>query len=207
MATKIRSYEEISDFGKDIIKEVGSIGMGNAATAISGIMNTTVSVELPDVKLIDFNDAAYHIGEPEEAVMAVMAELSGEIEGVILFVFQLEFGRAIVKSMLGESLGTYSELSEMGFSALTEVGNIVISSYVNALAGITDMDVKISVPLGTVNMLGGVLNVPMVEVGYDTDKLLMVTGRFVLEGEQHKDCLLMIPSIQSLGTILGKLGS
>ncbi len=200
------NYDEISEMGKDIIKEIGNIGMGSAATAISQILNTQVRIALPSVELLDFNESIRYVGDAEEAVMAVMAEMVGEIQGVVLFLFRKNFANALIKEMLGAEIENYELIDDMSFSALTEVGNIVISSYANALAGLIDLDIKLSVPTGTMNMLGGILNVPMVEVGYEADKLLMVKGEFYIQDKLHEDCLLMIPSVKSLDTILKRLG-
>jgi chemotaxis protein CheC len=68
------------------------------------------------------------------------------------------------------------------------------------------MDIQLSVPSSAVNMLGGILTVPIAEYGYETDKLMYFNADFVIGGQKLNDWLLMLPDIESLNRILTKLG-
>jgi chemotaxis protein CheC len=91
-------------------------------------------------------------------------------------------------------------------SALEEIGNIIISSYVNAMSTLSEVTINLSVPDIAVNMLGGILSVPMVEFGYQTDKMMMISGQFVIGGKVLHSDLLMMPDIESLNFLMEKLG-
>ena len=97
-------------------------------------------------------------------------------------------------------------MDHLAYSALEEVGNIIICSYINAFSKLVDVDISLSVPSSTVNMLGGILTVPIAEYGYETDKLMYFNADFVMDGNKLSDWLLMLPDIKSLNAILGKLG-
>ena len=86
------------------------------------------------------------------------------------------------------------------------MGNIIICFYVNAFTQLVGVQIDLSVPSSTVNMLGGVLTVPMAEYGYVTDKLMYINAEFIVDGEKLSDGLLMLPDIESLNRILEKLG-
>ena len=45
----IQKYEEMGDLAIDMLKEIGSIGGGNAATALSSMLNAKVNMALPEV--------------------------------------------------------------------------------------------------------------------------------------------------------------
>lgn len=94
----------------------------------------------------------------------------------------------------------------MARSALVEVGNIIICSYINAFSQLVNVDVELSVPSATINMLGGILMVPIAEYGYETDKLMYCNADFVIGGKALSDWLLMLPDIRSLNDILERLG-
>ena len=66
-------------------------------------------------------------------------------------------------------------MDEMDYSALEEIGNIIICSYVNAFTQLVGVEIDLSVPSSTINMLGGILTVPIAEYGYETDKLMYIT--------------------------------
>lgn len=202
---EIRNYDDLGELALDVIKEVGSIGTGNAATAVSSLLQSDVKISLPDVKILGFNETVNVLGSPEEPVAAVLVQMSGDINGIMLFLMRIDFIHAVLETMLGKNVAVYSDLDEMDMSALTEVGNIIISSYVNALSGLSGMEIDLSVPAASVNMLGGILSVPMIELGLETDKIMINLGKFILEEKHLDSSLLMLPDIPSLNNLIKKL--
>lgn len=201
----IKRYEDMDGMALDVMREIGSIGTGNAATALSGMMNEQVQMTVPEIDIKGFNEAIELLGEPEDVVAAVMVRMSGDVEGMMLFLLRLEFVNEILDSILGKRIEDYSELDDMEISALTEVGNIMISSYTNALSGLAAMDISLSVPAIGVNMLGGILSVPMAEMGYETDKLMLINGKLIIRDKKHDSTILMLPDIESLNKLMEKL--
>ena len=98
------------------------------------------------------------------------------------------------------------ELREMEYSALTEVGNIMISTFINALSGLAGIDVELTVPAFTVDMQGAIMAVPMAEYGGQSDYIMTIGGDFVCNGKQIPCRLLLSPDIRSLNFLLRKLG-
>ncbi len=132
--------------------------------------------------------------------------MDGQINGLMLFLFNADFAHVILEKLMGQSCKDFMELDEIGYSALVEVGNIIICSYVNAFSKLVGVDINLSVPSATVNMLGGILTVPIAEYGYETDKLMYFNADFLMEGQKLPGWLLMLPDIRSLNDILEKLG-
>ncbi|WP_349946665.1 chemotaxis protein CheC [Lacrimispora sp. BS-2] len=203
---KITRYDEMSGLGLDLIREIGSIGTGNSATALSSMLGKAVRMTLPDVQILGYNDAIKFLGDPEEIVAAILVKMSGEINGLMLFVLKLDFINEVLSSLMQEEIEDYYQLNVLETSALEEVGNIIISSYVNAISSLSDVSINLSVPDIAVNMLGGILSVPMVEFGYQTDKMMMISGQFIIGGKVLHSDLLMMPEIQSLNFLMEKLG-
>lgn len=190
----------------DVMKEIGSIGTSHAATSLSQLVNKEVRISIPQVKVLGYNDAINQIGSAEQIVGATLVQMTGDLNGLMLFLFDLNFANAIFEKLMGVTYQRFEELDNMAQSALTEIGNIMICSYINAFSEMVDMDVSLSVPSSTINMLGGILTVPIVEYGYITDKLMYLNADFVIEGNKLNDWLLMLPDIASLNRILQKLG-
>ena len=94
----------------------------------------------------------------------------------------------------------------MEISALVEIGNIGISSYINSLTSFVGMDVNLSVPAFCINMVGAMITVPMAEIGYESDKLMLLDGTFWCDGNEVTSKLLLVPEISSLNELLVKLG-
>ena len=58
----IKNYDQLSSLEIDTLREIGSIGTGNAATALSQMMNKPVRITLPEVRIMEYNEAIEWIG-------------------------------------------------------------------------------------------------------------------------------------------------
>ena len=202
----IQKYEEMGDLAIDMLKEIGSIGGGNAATALSSMLNAKVNMALPEVKILGFNAALNLLGDPEELVAAIFVEMSGELNGVMLFILTKEFSDEIVQKMLGKPSIDFMEMDEIDTSVLTEIGNIVISSYITAMSSLSNVEVELSVPQFTVNMQGGIMSVPIAIMGQHSDRIMMITGKFKIDGKALNSNMLLLPDVESLNILMKKLG-
>ena len=202
----IKDYHELSSLEQDTLKEVGSIGTGNAATALSQMLGRVVRIEQPEVRIMEYNEAIEWIGGPEEITAGVLVKLSKQLNGIMLSVQPLLFVNIVLESIMGRTVSDYSELTEMDHSALVEVGNIMISTFINALSGLAGMDIDLTVPAFTVDMQGAILAVPMAEYGGQSNYIMTIGGNFVSENKQVPCRLLMSPDLRSLNALLRKLG-
>lgn len=202
----IQKYEEMDALAIDMLKEIGSIGGGNAATALSSMLNAKVNMALPEVKILGFNQAINLLGHPEELVAAIFVEMSGELHGVMLFILTKEFSDAILEKMLGKHSSDFLALEEIDTSVLTEIGNIVISSYITAMSSLSNVEVELSVPQFTVNMQGGIMSVPIAMMGQHSDRIMLITGKFKIDGRALDSNMLLLPVVESLNVLMKKLG-
>mgnify|MGYP003305359970 FL=1 len=202
----IKDYDELTALELDTLKEVGSIGTGNAATALSELIGREVRIQSPEVRIMGYNEAIEWIGGPEEITAGVLVRLGGQMNGVMLSVQKLDFVNLVLESMMGKRVPDYFGLYEMESSALIEVGNIMISTFINALSGLADVNVELSVPAFTVDMQGAIMAVPMALYGGQSDYILTIGGRFLCNGKEVPCRLLMSPDIRSLNFLLRKLG-
>ena len=203
---KIRNFEDMNLQELDVMKEISSIGTSHAATALSTFLQKERRITLPQISILGYEDAVNSIGDIEEIVAATLVTMTGDVKGLMLFLFNMDFANTVLEKLLGKNYTSFEQLDSLAYSALEEVGNIIICSYINAFAQLVDMDIRLSVPSSTVNMLGGILTVPITEYGYETDKLMYFNADFVMEGKKLSDWLLMLPDIASLNHILEKLG-
>ena len=202
----IKNYDQLSSLEIDTLREIGSIGTGNAATALSQMMNKPVRITLPEVRIMEYNEAIEWIGGPEEVTAGVLVKMSGDIGGIMLSVQKLELVNVVLNAMLGENVDNYENLTELERSAMIEIGNIMISTFINALSGLADVNIKLTVPAFAVDMQGAILTVPMAEYGGMSDYLMAIGGNFVCDGKEVPCHLILSPDLRSLDFLLRKLG-
>jgi len=203
---EIKNYDELNSLEIDTLREIGSIGTGNAATALSQMLRQEVKITLPEVRIMGYNEAIEWIGGPEAITAGVLVKISGQLNGIMLSVQSLDFINLALNSMLDEKINRYEELKELERSALIEIGNIMISTFINALSGLAGITVELTVPSLTVDMQGAILTVPMAEYGGQSNYLMTIGGNFVCNDQVVPCRLLMSPDIRSLNYLLRKLG-
>ena len=118
----IKNYDDLNSLEIDTLREVGSIGTGNAATALSGLLNRRVRITLPEVRIMGYNEAIDWIGGPENVTAGVLVRISGDIGGIMLSVLPLEFVNMVLECMLDNQVEEFEHLDELQRSALVEVG-------------------------------------------------------------------------------------
>ena len=202
----IKNYDDLNRLEIDTMREVGSIGTGNAATALSGLLNRRVRITLPEVRIMGYNEAIDWIGGPENVTAGVLVRISGDIGGIMLSVLPLEFVNMVLECMLDNQVEEFEHLDELQRSALVEVGNIMISTFINALSGLSGVTMDLTVPSLTVDMQGAILAVPMAEYGGQTDYLMTIGGNFTCDDYELPCRLLLSPEIRGLNYLLHKLG-
>ena len=202
----LRKYEEMNSQQIDALREVGSIGTGNAATALSALLGCEVRIPLPEVQVLEFNDAVEKLGGFETVSAGIISSLSGEINGLMLALVQLDAINLILKHIMGKQIVSYDDLTELEDSAVIEVGNILISSFVNALSGRSGVKIVPSVPQLTIDMQGAIITVPMAAYGNQSDYIMLIGGSFLVEGKELPCRLLLAPDVRSLNYLLHRLG-
>ncbi|MCL2539036.1 MAG: chemotaxis protein CheC [Oscillospiraceae bacterium] len=202
----ISEYDQLDSFHLDVFKELGSIGSGNAATALSSLLEQRITMMVPQVIILENNAAVARLGGPEKIVAAVLVTFTGGINGLILSLQSLEYINAILSNVRGKTVAGFSDLDEIDVSALCEIGNILMSSYISAISRMTGMKIELSPPAISVNMLGAIMSVPMTEFGYEADKLMLIDGTVMFDNKLVESNLIMMPDISSLNKILRLLG-
>lgn len=206
----LNSMDQLNAMHFDVLREIGNIGQGNAASALSQMLGQAIDIEVPTVKLLDFNETVEYLGGPENIVLGMLVTLKGEIQGMMLYVLQQGFAAKMINTVFGKEMTDLMTLDEMDMSFIQEIGNILAGSYVNAISSLTGLTIDISVPTITVDMSGAILAVPAVEFAQIGSKVLFIDDSFIF-GSQGKSSeiqsnVILVPELDSLETLFKRLG-
>ncbi|MBR1672807.1 MAG: chemotaxis protein CheC [Fretibacterium sp.] len=195
----------------DAIREVGNIGTGNAATALSQLLSCMIDMDVPKVKLVSIYDLAQHYGEPDQQVAAVFVRSLGGFDCSLIFIQDEEDARMMVELLLKQQFGDYMPQDipqELSDSALSEVGNIILSSFLNAINILLGSQHQISVPGVAHDMLSSILDVVASIFGQMGEMALMVNTELRIGGTDDSTIsgnIVMIPDPDALEVLLRKL--
>ena len=196
--------DSLSDLQYDVLREIGNIGSGNATTALATMLNIRMDMSVPNVALLSFNEISGMIGSEEEQVVGILLGLDSDIDGMMLFIFDMISARKLVDRLMMVDSGDQITFNEIELSALSEIGNIVAGSYLTALSTLTNLTITSTVPSMTIDMIGALLSIPAIEYGKFGDKILLIQSHF--GDDQITGYFLLVPEVESYGKILSSLG-
>jgi chemotaxis protein CheC len=201
-------YGKFNDIQLDVLKEIGNIGSGNAATSLAMMIGKTIDMVVPQVKMVHYNTLANMLGGPENLIVGIMIDVSDDLSGTMMFLLQKEFAHQVFNALLGTDNQDFSALSEMDMSVIQEIGNILSASYLNAIASLTGLKINISVPAIAVDMVGSILSVPAIKYGEVGDEVLLIEGAFTGKEETQsiQTKLMLILDEASLALLMERLG-
>lgn len=199
------SLENVTENYFDVLKEIGNIGAGNAMTALSQMLQCKVDMRVPQVKLLDFKDVGALMGGEEQIMMGVLLAIEGDITGSMMFLIEKNSAKHLINRLMMGMAQEGDEFTEMEFSAMKEVGNIITGAYLNSLSMMTNLKIFPSPPAVTVDMAGAILSVPAIEFGIYGDKILLIQSQF-FDDVEIDGYFILIPDLESYAKILSSLG-
>lgn len=168
--------EQFTSTHLDFLKEIGNIGAGHAATALSKLLNKKIDMNVPDVKIATFDEMVELAGGSENVVASVFLRVEGDVPGSIFYVLSLEQAAHYIKEMIGDSDFSFATrpCNELALSALQELGNILSGSYLTALADFTNFSFYPTVPALGIDMVGAMISSGLIEYSQVSDYVIVI---------------------------------
>ena len=163
------------------------------------MLGRPIDVNVPIAQAMAVEDAVESAGDAEELVNAVAVSVFGDLDGLAMILLAEEAAGTLVR-MLGVEPGT-----EIADSALGEIGNILVSSYIGALATMTGLDLEPRPPELLIDMLGAVLASALLNAGED-DVVLQLDSVLTVDGDHCPVQFMFVPSPQGVAEMLSRLG-
>ncbi len=202
--------KDISEFHLDVLREIGNIGAGNAATALSKLLGKPVDMNVPRVLVLPFQEIAEFVGGEESLIVTVFLRIEGDISGNMFFILNFDTARVLAKELLqGHEEATGEFFTEIELSALQEIGNILAGSYLTSLANLTKLNLQPSVPALAIDMAGAILGYGLIELGKSGDYALVI-DTMIEPGQDQQYSLsgnfFLLPDPDSFEKLFASLG-
>ncbi len=191
---------QYTDLQLDALRELANIASGNAATALSQMLGQEVELRVPRALALPMADAVDAAGSPDEVVSGVVLSLEGDVGGLVLLLIPEEDARMLCR-LLGAEPGT-----EVGDSALAEIGNILGTSYLNAIASMTGLSLMPSPPFVATDLLGAIVASLLAQTVGDSDLALVLDSELVLADNPCSLSFLLLPASGHADDLLSPLG-
>ncbi len=189
-----------TDLQLDALRELANIASGNAATALSQMLGREVGLSVPRVLALPLVDAVDACGSADESITGVVIPLEGDIDGLVLLLISAE-GADVLCRLLGVEAG-----SEVGDSALREIGNILGTCCLNALASMTGLNLGPCPPHLTTDMLGAIVSSLALTQTESMDLVLVLDSELEVADEPCSISFVLLPSDDGVADLLTPLG-
>lgn len=199
------SLDQVNDMYVDVLKEIGNIGAGNATTAIAGMLQLKLNMNVPKVQLLTFQELGSAVCPEDETIVGIYLEVQGEIDGSMMFLMKLDSAHFLVNRLMGRDEDYMGDFDEMDMSAIMEIGNIIAGSYLNALSSMTRLTIVPSVPYIAIDMAAAILSVPAIQFGRIGDNALLIETEFG-DDVMLNGYFILLPELDSYEKILSSLG-
>lgn len=197
---------DLSPVQLDVLREIGNVGAGNSATALSQLINRRIDMNVPKVSVVPLDEIPDLVGGPETIVVGVFLRVYGKAPSNILFLMPKDSAFYLVDALMGKESGETTHLDMMAESALMEIGNILAGAYLNALYSFTNLSLIPSIPALAMDMAGAILNVVLVQLGQMGDHAMVIETEFLAEDDELRGHFFLVPDPGSMEMILSAVG-
>ena len=204
--------EKITSLHLDVLKEIGNIGAAHAATALSTLLQKKIDMRVPDVRMVSFNEMMELAGGPENVVVGIYLRIEGDAQGSMFFILPLEQANRFIRSLIRDDSFDFNTppYSELGLSAMQEMGNILSGSYLSALSDFTGLKIYPTVPGLSIDMFGAIISIGLIELSQISDTVIVINTSIyeeaISDDEAVKGHFFLMPEPDSFATIFKALG-
>ncbi|WP_057913393.1 chemotaxis protein CheC [Peribacillus muralis] len=203
--------EKISHLQLDILKEIGNIGAGNAATSLSAILDRKIDMKVPNVRIVSFDEMMEMAGGAEHVVASVFLRIEGDASGSMFFILSLPLAQYLIRQMAGDATFSIDSTphAELALSCLQELGNILSGSYLSSLADFTRLNLYPSVPSLSIDMVGATISYGLLELSQQSDTAIVIDTVLVkdqLVADSIDGHFFLLPDPEFFDIIFAALG-
>jgi len=204
--------QKITSLHLDVLKEIGNIGAAHAATALSNLLGKKIDMRVPKVEMVSFNDMMELAGGSENVVVGIYLRIEGDAEGSMFFILPIEQANRFIRRLLFDESFDFKKrpVSELGLSAMQEMGNILSGSYLSALSDFTNLKIYPTVPGLSVDMFGAIISIGLIELSHVSDNVIVINTSIFEDGVEDQETVrghfFLLPDPDSFDAIFKALG-
>jgi chemotaxis protein CheC len=191
---------QYTDLQLDALRELANIGSGTAGTALSSMLGRSVDISVPNAVVLPFAEAVEATGPAEAEVTGIVLGVVGEMAGTVLLLVPPEDAVTLCRMLGLEADSEYAE------SALGEIGNVVGTSYINALAAMTGLTLEPTPPATATDMLAAIVESVLSVHAVGGDAALLLDSQLRVEGEDCSISFVLVPDQGGVDQVLERLG-
>ena len=192
----------LSDKEKDALQEAGNIAAAYAATALSTLVGENILIDVTECKITKVDKIPHAFGDITDMVVAINMAIPTRQICSILMIYPFESAMELCDMFSKKERGTTKEITDNEIASLTEISNICICAYLNALSRLLGIEYMPSPPKIASDMIGPILEEIAVTADTVDDFAILIETNFVHKFGFNKAHLIFLPDRESRDAIL-----
>jgi chemotaxis protein CheC len=205
-------YDELSEFQLDGLQEVGNIGAGHAAIALTQFLNRSTYMSIPRVALDKIQNVNTFVKMPFDQELAIVSvtTVSDLIYTLLVFIDKDSVKQIIdlmaKKQDSDEEMDTL-KLSPLYLSLIKETGSILLLKYVEALNYFLKVNSFPSPPKIRIGTLGSIAEFELSDISQELSKILFIECDIFTSERSISVDLAIVPHHGTFDKFMDKLFS
>jgi chemotaxis protein CheC len=164
------------------------------------------SMSVPRAEQVGLEQIPLILGGREEQTVGIYMSVAGDIGGHIAFLLPWPSAVIFWKLLIGAAPEDASQVGEMEASVMLELGNIVNSSFLNAISDMTGASLHATPPMVSIEMAAAILQSIVLEAYSSEHCALSIETRINDESGDAEGYFVFIPSKAGLTEFFTRLG-
>ncbi len=190
----------------DALREIGNIGASHASTALTTLLGQDILVDVPECFICKTLEAPYVLGDAEQSVVAVYLDAYGKGKGSMLLILSEDIAKKMTDMLLRRDHDPNRAVMDDDQEAISEIGNICGSAYLNAISNLLGCTMLPSPPGFAVGMLGAILQYPATLASDEYDYLVIIKTHFITDRQRFPGYFIYIPDRETEKLLMEKFG-
>jgi len=171
-----------------MLEDVNNQGAIEASMSLSQLTGQEIRVSFPESRLVAIKDIAEVMGGEENTVGGIYVGVRGDLGAGMLLVIPQKNLLALDDLLHRRAPGTTTDLSAVDLSGVSEMGNILASCFINAMADAARLTLHPEVPEVSIDMCLSVIDSVLARFNQPGDRLLLTEAVIYGGGSEDVVC-------------------
>jgi len=195
---------EFTAIQMDAMQELANIGAAHSATTLSQMLNTQIGMSVPEINIVDIAKVGEFLND--ELTTMVVFELQGDIPhgGFLILHFPRDSAIRTATIVQGSDSPDHRP-TDMDQSAILEVGNIMISSFLSASSDLLGFIMLPSPPVLITDMAHAAITSLIAQLTVEVDDVILFRVKLTSEEHHIAGNILIFLEVTTLQKIANRL--
>lgn len=189
----------------DYLREMMNVAAGNAATALSQVLQCEVDVKLPEVFILPVSKVSSIFKDPSVPVLCVKTEMVGDVRGALFFVVPDEQKKNLLVLVKQSMPNALRKRLPVDSTVIEEIANITAGTFLSAIHDFSKLNICHTVPVLAIDMIQSLLDESL--ISNSMNEIVVIENEFFIKEGNVRTVLFLIPMVKSIETLFGSMNA